>query len=332
MSQEQRRSNRYVGGKVRKGVALFTGRRDLQLLFLIVISIFVVTCFTPFFFTFVNLQTLGLAVAFNGIVVIGMTFLMIAGGIDISVGTNYGLSAIVVGLLISSGFPIVPGIFIGLAVGAAVGLSNAFLVNSFGLSPFLATLGMMSVCRGLLWLVCSGHSIIGLPPQFVALGQQKLLSIQLPVYIMLALVLVSGQLLRRTAYFRQLYYIGVSRQTAESCGIPAARVAGAAYVLTGVLAALAGILDGARVGAIYVMTGTGMEFQVITAAVIGGTTLSGGRGTILGSVLGVVLMAILSNVLNLFGVSNYWQSVFVGAILIAVVAFDSLVTPKEARQ
>jgi ribose transport system permease protein len=238
----------------------------------------------------------------------------------------------VVGLLISAGFPTVPGIFIGLAIGAAVGLGNAVLVNRFGLSPFLATLGMMSVCRGLLWLVSGGHSIVGLPPQFMVIGQLKFLQIQFPVYIMLALVVVGDQLLRRTAYLRQLYYIGVNRQTAESCGIPTSRVTGFAYVLTGLLAALAGILDGARVGAIYVMSGTGLEFQVITAAVIGGTALSGGKGTIFGSILGVILMAILTNVLNLSGVSMYWQNVFVGAILIAVVALDAAITPREARR
>jgi ribose transport system permease protein len=109
------------------------------------------------------------------------------------------------------------------------------------------------------------------------------------------------------------------------------RVTAVAYILSGLLAALAGILDGARVGAIYVMAGTGLEFQVITAAVIGGAALSGGKGTVLGSLLGVVLMAMLTNVLNLSGVNMYWQNVFVGVILIVVVAVDSIIAPKETR-
>jgi ribose transport system permease protein len=332
VSQDARQSAMNRRGRALALVRLLTERRDMTLLVLIAICVFIITRFTPFFFTFVNLQTLGLAVSFNGIVAIGMTMLMISGGIDISVGASYGLSAIVVGLLISGGFPTVPGILIGLGIGALVGLANAVLVNRFGLSPFLATLGMMSVCRGLLWLVSGGHSIVGLPPQFMVIGQLKFLEIQFPAYIMLALVVVGDQLLRRTAYLRQLYYIGVNRQTAESCGIPVSRVTGFAYILTGLLAAAAGILDGARVGAIYVMSGTGLEFQVITAAVIGGTALSGGRGTIFGSLLGVILMAVLTNVLNLSGVSMYWQNVFVGAILIAVVALDAAITPKEARR
>jgi ribose transport system permease protein len=311
--------------------SLLVERRDLTLLLTIAIACAVISRITPYFLTFVNLQTLGLAVAFNAIVVIGMSMLMIAGGIDIAVGATYGLAAIVVGLLISNGFPIVPGILVGLGIGIVVGGGNALLINRFGLSPFLATLGMQSVVRGILWLVSGGHSVVGLPPQFVVLGQTKIGSIQLPVYIMLVLVIAADVCLRRTRYLRQFYYIGVNQQSAESCGIPVRRVTSVAYILVGFLAALAGILDGARVGAIYVMSGTGIEFQVITAAVIGGTSMAGGRGTILGAFLGVILMAILTNVLNLAGVNMYWQSVFVGAILVGVVALDSLMGSREKR-
>jgi ribose transport system permease protein len=332
MSQEQHKPVQPSRGNAARLFLLLSERRDVTLLILIAVCVFFVTRFTPYFFTFVNLQTLGLAVAFNGIVAIGMTMLIISGGIDISVGANYGLSAIMVGILISSGFPIIPGIIIGLAIGATVGFANAILVNRFGLTPFLATLGTMSGARGVLWLVSGGHSIVGLPASFLGLGQLKFLQIQVPVYIMLALVILGDQLLRRTAYLRQLFYIGVNRQTAESCGIPASRVTSFAYVLTGLLAAAAGILDGARVGAIYVMSGTGIEFQVITAVVIGGTALSGGKGTIFGSILGVILMAMLTNVLNLVGVNIYWQNVFVGAILVGVVALDAAMTPREARR
>jgi ribose transport system permease protein len=305
-------------------------RRDLTLLLLIVVASLIITRITPYYFTLVNLQTLGLAVAFNGIVAIGMTVLIISGGIDISVGSTYGLAAIVVGLLVSGGFPVLPAILLGLVVGAAIGAGNALLVSTFGLSPFLATLGMMSVCRGLLWLVSGGHSIVGLPANFLVLGQSRLAGLQLPVIIMLLMVAACDVLLRRTSYLRLFYYIGVNRFSAESCGIPVVRATSLAYVLSGLLAALAGILDGARVGAVYVMAGTGLEFQVITAVVIGGTVLTGGKGTILGSVLGVILMAILTNVLNLAGVNMYWQNVFVGLILIAVVAVDGLLAPGEA--
>jgi ribose transport system permease protein len=312
-------------------VSLLVERRDLALLALIVLASLLITRITPYYLTLVNLQTLGLAAAFNGIVAIGLTILIISGGIDIAVGSSYGLASIIVGLLVSEGFPVVPGILLGLAVGVAIGAGNALLINTFGLSPFLATLGMMSVCRGLLWLVSGGHSIVGLPENFIVLGQAKILGTQLPVIIMLVLVIFADVLLRRTSYLRVFYYIGVNRFSAESCGIPVGRATSIAYMICGFLAALAGILDGARVGAVYVMAGTGLEFQVITAVVIGGTALSGGKGTILGSLLGVILMAMLTNVLNLAGVNMYWQNVFVGLILIAVVALDGLVAPREAR-
>jgi ribose transport system permease protein len=306
-------------------------RRDLTLLVLIVLASLLITRITPHYLTLVNLQTLGLAAAFNGIVAIGMTILIISGGIDIAVGSTYGLASIIVGMLVAEGFPVIPGILLGLAVGVAIGAGNALLINTFGLSPFLATLGMMSVCRGLLWLVSGGHSVVGLPENFLVLGQARLLGMQLPVIVMLVMVILADLLLRRASYLRIYYYIGINRSSAESCGIPVGRATSIAYMLCGLLAALAGILDAARVGAVYVMAGTGLEFQVITAVVIGGAALSGGKGTVLGSLLGVILMAILTNVLNLAGVNMYWQNVFVGLILIAVVALDGLLGPREAR-
>jgi ribose transport system permease protein len=310
---------------------LLVERRDITLLFTIAIMVLVFSRITPHFWTAMNLGTLGLAVAFNGIVVIGITLLMIAGYNDLAVGSTYGFCAIAVGLLISKGFPVVPGILIGLLLGAGIGCINAFLVIRYNLPPLLATLGTQSVIRGALWLISGGHSIVGLPDSFSRLGQNKLLNLQWPIYIMLVFVIVFDFLSRRSTFLRQLYYIGVNKASARTSGIPVARVISVVYVITAILAAMAGILDGARVGAVYVMSGTGLEFQVITAAVIGGTPLTGGKGTILGSLLGVIIMAMLTNMLNLVGVNMYWQNVMVGAILVAVVALDRIVTPKEVR-
>ncbi len=316
---------------LRRPYLMLVERRDITLLFTIAIMVFAFSRITPHFWTAMNLGTLGLAVAFNGIVVIGITLLMIAGYNDLAVGSTYGFCAITVGLLISKGFPVAPGILIGLLLGTGIGCINALLVIRYNLPPLLATLGMQSVIRGALWLISGGHSIVGLPDSFSRLGQNKLFNLQWPIYIMLIFVIVFDFLLRRSTFLRQLYYIGVNKASAKTSGIPVTRVISLIYVITAVLAAIAGILDGARVGAVYVMSGTGLEFQVITAAVIGGTPLTGGKGTILGSLLGVIIMAMLTNVLNLVGVNMYWQNVMVGVILVAVVALDRLVTPKEVR-
>jgi ribose transport system permease protein len=315
----------------RRWYRVLLARRDLTLLVTILIMVVVITRFTPYFFTIMNLRTIGLATAFPAIVVIGMTVLMIGGGIDLSVGSVYGLASIVVGMWIAAGLPLGPGLLIGLLIGLGIGLLNAKLVNHFMLSPFLATLGTMSVFRGIIWVISGGHSIVGVPDAYTSLGQTKILGLQLPVYIMLAFVIVADFLLRRSTFWRQIYYIGINRDSAIAAGIGVARATGAAYVLSALLAATAGILDGARLGAIYIQAGSGLEFQVITAAVIGGTALTGGRGTILGSFLGVIIMAMLTNVFNLVGISVYWQSLLVGVILIAVVGLDRLVSPKEAR-
>jgi ribose transport system permease protein len=315
----------------RRWYRLLIERRDTSLLITILVMVLGITRITPHFLTMMNMRTLGLAVASNGIVVIGMTILMIGGGIDLSIGSLYGLASIIVGMLISEGFPVLPGIAVGLLIGLAAGALHAVLINRFILSPFLATLGTMTVFRGLIWVISGGHSVVGLPPAFLVLGQTKIFGIQLPVYIMLAFVIVADFLLRRSTFLRQMFYIGINRDSAVAAGIPVARVTSFAYVLSALLAAFAGMLDAARLGAVYIQAGTGLEFQVITAAVVGGTALSGGKGSILGSLLGVIIMAMPTNVFNLVGVNMYWQMVLIGVILVAVVALDRLATPREVR-
>jgi ribose transport system permease protein len=331
MTQLARSAGPASEGGWRRWYRLLLERRDLTLLVTIAVMVVVITRITPHFLTGINMRTLGMAAAFPGIVVIGMTILMIGGGIDLSVGSTYGLAAIVVGMWISAKLPLAPGLLLGLLIGLGIGSINALLINRFMLSPFLATLGTMSIFRGLLWVVSGGHSIVGMTGAFTSIGQVKLLGVQSPVYIMLALVIIFDFLLRRSTFLRQMYYIGINRSSAVAAGIPVARATSAAYILSAMLAAFAGILDGARLGAVYIQSGSGMEFQVITAAVIGGTSLSGGKGTIFGSLLGVFVMVILTNAFNLVGVSMYWQSVLVGIVLIVVVALDRLTTPREAR-
>jgi len=316
---------------LQKSLAILLERRDLMLLVMIAIMTVVINQITPYFLTTVNMRTLGLAVSFNAIAVIGMTILMIGGGIDLSIGSVYGLTSILVGMWISEGFPIIPAILIGLLIGASVGLLNAVLINKYLLSPFLATLGTMTLFRGLIWVLSGGHSVVGLPKAFTALGQTKLFDIQLPVFIMLVFIIVFDFLLRRSTFMRQMFYIGNNRDSAVFAGINVRRVTGIAYILSGVLAAFAGIMDGSRLGAVYIQAGNGLEFQVITAAVVGGTSLNGGKGTIFGAFLGAIVMTILTNVFNLVGVSIYWQNVLVGIILVSVVAVDRFLTPREAR-
>jgi len=310
---------------------LLVERRDVTLLITIVIISFVFSRLSPYYLTIMNMRTVALAVAFNAIVAIGVTILIIGGYNDISVGATYGLSSIVVAMLISEGFPTWPGIGIGLLIAVGIGWINGTLITRFHLPPFLATLGTMSVFRGLIWVVSGAHSIVGVPQEYKVLGQTKILGVQLPVYIMLVIVVVADFLLRRSTFLRQMFYIGVNKESAEAAGIPVARVTTICYIISALLAAVGGILDGARLGAVYIQAGLGIEFQVITASVLGGTALSGGRGTIFGAFLGVVVMSMLTNFFNLVGVSMYWQAVLVGAILLLVVALDRVVTPKEAR-
>jgi len=317
--------------RLRRLYVLLIERRDVTLLITMLLLSLLFSRLSPYYLTMMNMRTLFLAVAFNAIVVIGITILIIGGYNDISVGATYGFASIIVAMLISEGFPTWPGVAIGLLIGVGIGLLNGILVTRFHLPAFLATLGTMSVFRGLIWVVSGAHSIVGVPQQYKMLGQTKILGVQLPVYIMLVIVIVADFMLRRSTFLRQMFYIGINQDSAEAAGIPVARVTTACYILSGLLSALAGILDGARLGAVYIQAGLGIEFQVITASVLGGTALAGGRGTVFGAFLGVVVMAMLTNFFNLIGVNMYWQAVLVGIILVLVVVLDRLVTPKEVR-
>ncbi len=193
-----------------------------------------------------------------------------------------------------------------------------------GVNPLIATLGMMQVARGAVFLLTSGLGIPNLPDTFNEIAQGKLFSLQFPIYIMLVVVIVGEVLLRRWRFFRQSYFIGGNERSARLSGINVDRVKILNYVLMGVLAALTGLLLTARMGTASVSAGLGVELQVIAACVIGGASLAGGEGSILGSLLGVILMALILNGLNLLGVNPYWQTIVIGGVLILTAAADAL--------
>ena len=193
-----------------------------------------------------------------------------------------------------------------------------------GVNPLIATLGMPQVARGAVFLLTSGLGIPNLPDSFNMIAQGKLFSLQYPIWIMLVVVIVGEILLRRSRFFRQSYFIGGNERSARLSGINVDRVKILNYVLMGALAALTGLLLTGRMGTASVSAGQGVELQVISACVIGGASLAGGEGSVLGSLLGVILMALILNGLNLLGVNPYWQTIVVGGVLILTVAADAL--------
>jgi ribose transport system permease protein len=300
-----------------------TSFREFMILAIVITGCLVMWFTSPIFMTFANWSALLLQVSVECIVAIGMTILLVSGGFDLSVGSTFALAGAVTAMAIVSG--IIPPIafFLGLGTGAVIGFLNGFIIARIGINPFVTTLAMMSMVRGLLLVITRGRNISGLPESFRVLGQGSLYGIQNPIWIALLMVLIGDILLRKSRFFRQNYYVGGNERAAVLSGIRVERLKLFNYAFTGVLAAFAGILMTARLGAASVTAGTGLELKVISAVIIGGASLKGGEGTILGSFLGSLLMCILVGALTILGVDVYWNTLVIGATLLLAVLIDT---------
>jgi ribose transport system permease protein len=280
---------------------------------------------SPNFLNRGNILTLIVGMSFDMIVAVGMTILMVSGGFDLSVGSTLALAGAVAGYSMTKfGVPVWMGISLGMMTGVIIGFINGLLVTKVRVNPLIATLGMMQVVRGVVFLVTSGLGIPNLPDAFNYFGQEKWLGLQIPVWVMLFLVIAGEVLLRRSRYFRQSYFVGGNERSARLSAIHVDRVKIMNYVLVGVMAAVSGLLLAGRMGSASVSAGLGAELRVVSAVVIGGASLSGGEGSILGALFGVLLMNLISNGLNLLGINVYWQNIVIGGVLIIAVAADAL--------
>jgi ribose transport system permease protein len=268
----------------------------------------------------------------DGILAVGMMMLMVAGVFDLSVGAMMSLAGVVAGsLMMKGGMPVPLAVVGGLLAGAAGGLANGLIVTKLKVNALIATLATMGIFKWLT-LQLGGVSIPDLPPAFSALGQTEWPAgvwngepwgVQMPIWFLLGLAAVAHLAMSRTRWFRQLYYIGANPKAATLSGIPTARVQLTAFVLCGVIAAAAGLMFAARLRAASSTAGDGAELRVITAVILGGASLQGGRGTILGALIGVVFMQLVNTLLLVARVESNWQLMVTGVILIAAAALDS---------
>lgn len=271
-----------------------------------------------------ELRSILLTMAAPGMLVAGMTILLLAGAFDLSVGSVLSLSGVVAGkLLLGWHVGVVVAVVVALSVGIVTGLINGVLVASVGINPLIVTLGTLSVFQGISELIAStGYS--GFGRSFDALGQGELATIALPVWITAGVALVIGVASAKVPYFRKFYYIGSNPEAARRSGIRTQRVLLSGFVLTGVVAALAGVLVASNLDAASATAGSGMELTVIAAAVLGGASLTGGEGSILGGIAGVLFVTLLQNALVVYGVGVYWQDIATGTALVFAVGLDSL--------
>lgn len=308
-----------------------TKQREFFIFFVIICIMVVMTIYTPIFLTFANLSVLFLSLSIAVIIAVGMTNLMVSGGFDMSVGSVLAFSGAIAGIVLRSGGPVIAAVLVGILIGGLAGLFNGFVVSILGINPFVTTLASLSLFRGLTLIVTRGQNISGLPDAFNALGQKVILGLQMPIWYALILVIVGDILLRKSRFFRQNYYIGGSEKAARLSGIAVDRMKILNYVIVGLLAGFAGVIMTARMGSASVTQGTGLELQVITAVIIGGASLQGGEGTVIGAFLGSLLMTMITNVLTLVGVDVYWQTFVTGATLLIAVLIDQFGKIRKER-
>ncbi len=305
--------------------------RESVLTAMIIVFALVVFLFKGKFLSGANILVILLALSSTALIGCGMTVLLASGCMDLSVGSMAALSGVVTCQLFTGGsaFPVPIAFLVGLLVGVAGGLINGLVVTRWNISPFIVTLGTMNVFRGITQLLSQGVGVTGLPEAFQNFGQGDFLGIQYPIFVCIIAVILFDILLRRHRFFRQSYFVGGNEKAAVVTGIKVKRVKLINFVIVSVLAALVGVTLASRFGSASSSIGQGMEMQVITACVIGGASLSGGEGTVLGAFLGALLLSMITSALNMFGVDVYWQNVLTGMILVATVVFDTMLKTKR---
>lgn len=287
------------------------------------------------FLTVYNLQTIAAQTVIVGLGAIGMSFVIVSGGIDLSVGSLIALSSVVTALVLRDGQGPLLAACSGVAVGAVAGACNGLLITRLSVVPFIVTLGSMGMARGLAKYL-SDEQKVDAPAGVLASVMAKaptpsFLLVAPGTWLMFALSLAMGFVLKRTVFGVHTYAVGSSEATARLCGIRVSRVKLTIYTLSGLFAGLAGVMQYARLTVGDPTTAIGKELDVIAAVVIGGASLSGGVGGILGSLVGAFLMSVLSNGCTLTGVPNYVQEILIGAIIVIAVAIDRLRRTRAAR-
>lgn len=276
------------------------------------------------FLTQNNILNILRQVSINGIIAVGMTFVILTSGIDLSVGSVMAYSGtMMVGAMVNLGFNPVLAIVTALVLGVVFGLLNGFLISYAKMPPIIVTLAMMEIPRGLALLYTGGYPLSGLPQGFSFIGRGYVLGIPTPVLIMLFVYLVAHVFLNYLPLGRYIYAIGGNEEAVRLSGIKVRKYKTIAYIISGITAAISGIVITSRLMSGQPMAGEGFELDAIASVVLGGTDINGGRGSIVGTLIGALIMGVLSNGLNLLGVSPYVQRVFKGLIILFAIYFSS---------
>ncbi|MBX3567479.1 MAG: ABC transporter permease [Rhizobiaceae bacterium] len=298
--------------------------QSLGLLWVLILLCAFAVYLSPSFIQTGNLLNVGRQVALFGIVSVGMTFVILTRGIDLSVGSIVGVVAVTSALMLASGVPIPLTMLAALAIGAAFGAVNGAGVVFFGMPPFIMTLGTLVMGRGIAMTIANGEpkTLGEAADAFYFLGGGFLLGIPVPIWIFAAIAAGAFVVLRYTPFGRQVYAVGSNTEAARLAGIPVRRVLMSVYIISGVLSALTALIFVSRLTVGEPTAGTNLELEAISIVVIGGTSLFGGEGGVIGTVIGAAIIAVMANILNLLGISPFTQQIVKGAIIIAAVMFE----------
>jgi len=292
----------------------------------------IMSVLSPYFLSVSNFMNIFLATATIGVLAIAATYVLGSGGLDLSLGSVMGFAGVVgAWVAVKAGLPTSVAVAATIGAGALAGFVNGLIITRAFVPAFIVTLGMLGIARGLALVINNGAAIYGLPPAMVYLGQGRPFGVPMPVFIFIGTAVVMHILLAYTRYGRHTLAIGDSENAAKTAGINVARHRLSLYTLSGALAGLAGLIFATRVNAGDPTAGLTYELTAITAAIIGGTNLFGGRASILGTMIGALIMGVLQNGLNLLAVQSYYQQMAIGAVLILAVFIDQWQVRKEAQ-
>jgi len=293
----------------------------LILLFLVAI----VSIISPNFLDLNNIMNILQQVSVNGLIALGMTFVILTAGIDLSVGSILALSGMALGMMILSGVNEVLAIIIVLVLGAVLGFVNGTFISKVKLEPFIVTLATMTMFRGITLVISDGIPAMGVTtdaPILDFLSQGKIFGIPFPTILFLIVFLILMLILQNTVFGRGVYAIGGNEEVARLSSVPTNKIKTSVYVISGIMSALAGVILTSRLSSSQPTAGTGFELDAIAAVVIGGTSLAGGRGRIFGTLIGVLIIGVINNGLNVMGVSAFYQQFIKGLIILIAVILD----------
>ncbi len=313
--------NKQVQIVFKRGKGIIQGDK-LSLVLALVVMVAIFSMISPHFFTMENTINIFIAASIMGLVAIAETYLLIAGAVDLSPGSTVACSSVLIAIFLQSGMSLLLAIPIVLIAGVAIGAFNGIVVNKLEIEPFIATLASMSIVRGFAFIASKGKPIFISNKAFLTIGKERIAGVPIPVIILIIAFIIFAFVLRRTTFGRSIYVVGGNKKAAFLAGLKPERILLKLYMLSGALAALGGIILAARMTTGQPASSVGLEFDAITAAVLGGTAFTGGVGTIFGTLLGVVILQGFNNGLLILNVPSFWQYVARGVLLLVALGFD----------